>query len=244
MTLLRRSGNPEDIGEPGEHGPSSQCWPGAVTSGSSGHCPKPVGARQRREAALVRRYPGRRDGGLGRLGECVAATRTGPESALAQDLDQRFRPYQAGIDQLCTVTSSARRAVEGAEVDLRVGHAERVGEPLSLGMRCIKGSWPPSKPTGTCCGLLTLGTAAGGLLAAAGPSTDTTLGLGHALGRARSWSFTWTPPPHSPCAAPGRSCRGSRGGRAGRWITRCRASPAPAACRDALVWSRWPSGSA
>ena len=59
--LVAKVGDPEDVGEPGEHGPSSQWSPGAVvTSGSSGRCPTRAGARVRRARPPCRRYPRRR----------------------------------------------------------------------------------------------------------------------------------------------------------------------------------------
>ena len=59
--LVAKVGDPEDVGEPGEHGPSSQWSPGAVvTSGSSGRCPRRAGARARTAMPHARRYPRRR----------------------------------------------------------------------------------------------------------------------------------------------------------------------------------------
>ena len=59
--LVPKVGDPEDVGETGEHGPSSQWSPGAVaTSGSSGHCPRRAGARARTAMPHARRYPRRR----------------------------------------------------------------------------------------------------------------------------------------------------------------------------------------
>ena len=56
--LVAKVGDPEHVGEPGEHGrSSSQRCPESVTTGSSRHCPMPEDARCRRGVAPAQRYP-------------------------------------------------------------------------------------------------------------------------------------------------------------------------------------------
>ena len=56
--LVAKVGDPEDVGEPGEHGRASGSVAvrSAVTTGSSRRCPMPEDAHGRREGASARRY--------------------------------------------------------------------------------------------------------------------------------------------------------------------------------------------
>ena len=247
--LVAKVGNPEDVGEPGEHGPSSQLSPGAVvTSGSSGRCPRQAVARWRRAAAPARRYP--------RLPVMAASaafenawaeTRTGRASEpWPRTLTSALGRTRPASTRVCDRHLVDAQGVERRQVDRGVLDAEGVGEPLQLGDALHEGELATLEAgRHGVAGLLPLGPATGRLVAlAAGAAADPALGRGGTLGRCQIVEL------HFETSSTLIRC-GTRAimprdlGAVGQLVGLADAAQAraPAACRGAWAWCRWPSAS-
>ena len=154
-----------------------------------------------------------------------------------------LRVQRAGVD--LGARSTASRVSR-----LTAWYSTRNGllKPLSFGTRCAAASGRPRSRRDRAAGALALGAAAGGLAAlAADAAADALAAAWFEPGAGlRSWIFImWSSASSTSStvtgAGPGRSCPGSRGGRAGCWSCRCDRGRGRGACRGAWAWCRWPT---